>query len=120
MKWPNSITLVRHGESAYNALRAKKDESLTYLAFKESFAKNPQSEDTKRRAKEIHSLFALDVSDYGTPLTDEGRAQALATGKKIGKQSNNVKTHNIRGGSPDPKKFSAKTCTEDVMLYDSP
>ena len=85
MKWPNSITLVRHGESAYNALRAKKDESLTYLAFKESFAKNPQSEDTKRRAKEIHSLFALDVSDYGTPLTDEGRAQALATGKKIGK-----------------------------------
>lgn len=107
MKWPNSLTLVRHGESTFNALRAQKDASPLYQAFKSSFAKDPLSEDTKTLAKGAHNLFALDISDYGTPLTDEGRAQALATGQKIGKH---IPTPDVILCSPYIRTRSTLSC----------
>ncbi len=37
MKWPASVTLVRHAESAYNELRQKKREDSLYDAFLTAF-----------------------------------------------------------------------------------
>lgn len=83
MKWPSSLTLVRHGQSAYNILRAKKTADPLYQEFKRAFEKNHRSHITIRLAEQVQEKFALGVSDYNTPLTDEGVQQAKMTGKKL-------------------------------------
>lgn len=80
MKWPLSITLVRHGESRYNELRRLKDRSERYELFKKAFNKNPLSAECRELAEEIYATFALHVSDYDTPLTALGSDQGRLTG----------------------------------------
>jgi Fructose-2,6-bisphosphatase len=83
MKWPSSITLIRHGESAYNVLRAKKNADPEYQLFKKEYEKDFQSDECRRLAKIINERFRLGVSDYETPLTENGKRQAFETGKKL-------------------------------------
>jgi broad specificity phosphatase PhoE len=83
MKWPSSITLIRHGESAYNILRAKKNADPKYRLFKKEYEKDYQSPECRRLAKVVNEKFRLGVSDYDTPLTENGKRQAVATGKKL-------------------------------------
>lgn len=85
MKWPNSLTLVRHGQSEYNALRAKKEADPTYQQFKAEFKKDSTSEIARYLAKLINNKFSLGVGDYGTLLTKEGRTQARVTGRELQK-----------------------------------
>lgn len=82
MKWPLSITLVRHGQSTYNALRAKKLEDTGYQEFCKEFERG-NSERLKLMAKAIQLKFALNVSDCDTPLSGQGILQAETTGKKL-------------------------------------
>ncbi len=82
-KWPKSITLIRHGESAYNILRHKKENDALYRAFKKAFEKDHTSKETRTLAEKVRIKFALNVSDYDTPLTDEGLRQSIETGKGI-------------------------------------
>lgn len=86
MKWPDSVTLVRHGQSAYNALRAAKEQDPLYQEFRRAFRADFRSAKTRRLAKEVQGKFALGVSDYKTPLTKEGRRQALRTGMSLSEQ----------------------------------
>lgn len=83
MKWPNTFTLIRHGQSEYNVLRAKKEVSPLYQEFKKSFEKDPRSETTRRLALRVQKVFALNTSDYDTRLTEEGMRQARETGKRL-------------------------------------
>lgn len=83
MKWPASITFVRHGQSTYNVLRAKKDADPLYQVFKGAFKENHRSEEATRLAMRIRANFSLGVSDYGTPLTEEGIRQAERTGARL-------------------------------------
>ncbi|MFA5996963.1 MAG: histidine phosphatase family protein [Candidatus Paceibacterota bacterium] len=83
MKWPASFTIVRHGQSEYNVLRAKKEASTLYQEFKKSFEQDPECERTHRLALEVQNEFALGTSDYETRLTEEGMHQARETGKKL-------------------------------------
>ncbi len=85
MKWPNTLTLVRHGQSEYNVLRAKKDADPLYQEFKKMFRRNHTSSQTRHLAEQVRHKFALGVSDYETLLTKEGRRQALATGRELKK-----------------------------------
>lgn len=39
MKWPKRLTLIRHDESAYNALKKIKAEDPLYQEFKEAYEK---------------------------------------------------------------------------------
>lgn len=83
MKWPSSITLVRHGESQYNELRQRKEKDSRYQLFKRAFNKNPQSAECRELAEEMRGRFTLNVSDYYTSLTDAGHIQAKKTGAKM-------------------------------------
>lgn len=83
MKWPSSITLVRHGESQYNELRYYKERSSRYQLFKTEFNKDLRSKACRKLAEEIRKDFGLNVSDYDTPLTREGHNQAVKTGLRM-------------------------------------
>jgi broad specificity phosphatase PhoE len=91
MKWPKTLTIIRHGESIYNAMRGKKLKSKKYLDFKSLYdkefgeAKNPDwpSDKLRNLAQESWDELRIFVSDHSTPLAKEGEAQALETGKKL-------------------------------------
>lgn len=83
MKWPLSITLVRHGESWYNELRRKKEKDERYQLFIKAFNKDPESSECRELAKEMKQKFALKMGDDKTPLTEAGHRQARKTGPKI-------------------------------------
>lgn len=91
MKWPTSLTFIRHGESAYNYLKISKRQNPEYEKFCDLFDKefkdaqdgNWPSEELKSLARKIWQGMRLDVSDYNTPLTENGISQAQATGREL-------------------------------------
>jgi len=83
MKWPSSLTLVRHGESQYNELRRRKDKDERYKLFKKAFNRDPGSPECRDLALEMRDKYNLGVSDYATPLTEAGRQQAFVTGTRM-------------------------------------
>lgn len=85
LKWPKSVTLIRHGESAYNILRPQKEKDEVYLRFKEEYEKDHRSPTTIRLAQEMQRKYSLGVGDYETPLTPNGQRQALITGQNLSK-----------------------------------
>ncbi len=86
MKWPASVTMIRHGESAYNALRAVKAKDPEYVAFLRAYDADYRSSESRRLAEVIRSRHALTMSDYETPLSDKGREQAFKTGAELGRK----------------------------------
>jgi len=91
MKWPNTLTIIRHGESGYNLLTVEKLNSPSYLEFKKRFdAEFAVAEDDKwvsseleQLAREVWKITKLPYSDYDTLLTENGKWQAGETGKKL-------------------------------------
>lgn len=80
MKWPASITMVRHGRSAYNALRAVKMKDELYLRFLRAYEEDYTSPTCRELALQVWKKFGLGTSDYDTPLDEEGIEQAFKTG----------------------------------------
>ncbi len=83
MKWPASVTVIRHAQSVFNALRQRKDNDPEYRLFKSAFSRNHRSEETQLLAAQMRLKYALGVSDFGTPLTKEGEQQAYRTGSNL-------------------------------------
>ena len=91
MKWPDTLTIIRHGESGYNLLSVEKLKSSTYLEFKKRFdmefavAEDDKwvSPELEKLAREAWKLTRLPYSDFETSLTETGKQQALETGKKL-------------------------------------
>ena len=83
MKWPFSLTLVRHGQSAYNILKNKKSQDGDYQTFLREFKRNPQSEETKYLTDFLLAKHRFDVGDFNTPLTEEGLRQSYITGQNL-------------------------------------
>ncbi len=83
MKWPTSLTLIRHGQSAYNVLRAKKQQDPLYGQLQDRYELGIVDDETKQLAQQIKEKYALGVGDYETPLTPEGEIQAAITGAKL-------------------------------------
>jgi broad specificity phosphatase PhoE len=94
MKWPVHLTLIRHGQSAYNELRIKKEKDPLYQEFLQLFKEDHSSPRARESAEAIQAKYALGVSDYNTPLTTEGIAQAHTTGIRLGATSHQ-KPHTI-------------------------
>jgi broad specificity phosphatase PhoE len=91
MKWPHTLTFIRHGESAYNELKEKKRIHADYdrfcTVFDRDFAHAKDeawpSEELKELAEKIWHETTLSMSDYDTPLTRAGLLQAKKVGKKL-------------------------------------
>ena len=86
MKWPETLTVVRHGQSAYNALKAAKEADPQYQEFKRAYNKRQKDPDTaKELAQQLIAsrTFMLDFGDHDTPLSEEGHRQAETTGSKL-------------------------------------
>jgi broad specificity phosphatase PhoE len=98
MKWPKNITLVRHGQSAYNGLRKRKEGNPLYERFKRLYEGNDDSRETVCLAREVQKLFSLGVSDYDTPLTSKGEDQARTAG--CGMRNNNFPLPDVIFASP--------------------
>ncbi len=94
MKWPQSMTFIRHGESAYNVLKKiKKDDGSAFAKFETQFWKEYEalhdetwvSTELKQLAelarKELIDTFSK--GDYSTPLTEAGERQAEETGTHL-------------------------------------
>jgi probable phosphoglycerate mutase len=86
VKWPNSLTVIRHGQSAYNILKEAKVTDPEYAEFKKAYNR---VERDPERARELAlklvegGRFSLGVGDHSTSLTEEGRLQARKTGSKL-------------------------------------
>jgi broad specificity phosphatase PhoE len=93
-KWPNTITLIRHGETEYNLHKTEKVEG--YEEFRELFEEEHgkltatsyargefPSAKLKEMAIGILDKYTPDYGDYSTRLTDWGFEQARQTGEKL-------------------------------------
>lgn len=83
MKWPMTVTLIRHDTSAYNVLRDKKKSDPLYSQYLAARKKDDSSEEARDLAHQVQKKFSLGVSDADTPLVDiEGR-QAFEVGTAL-------------------------------------
>lgn len=80
MGYPSELSIVRHGESAYNALKKIKEKDPLYQRFQEAYSKDWQSIEAQGLALAVKQKFSLGVSQHYTPITEEGKRQARVTG----------------------------------------
>jgi broad specificity phosphatase PhoE len=73
--------LIRHGQSAYNVLRAKKQNDPLYIEFKARYKAGDSSPSMLELARKVKEKYALGIGDHRTPLTLEGEQQAIVTGE---------------------------------------
>lgn len=93
MKWPNTLTIIRHGESAYNIAKVRKHEDKEYQKFSVLFQKEYEkavddkwpSKKLILLAKKVWKKYKIEYRDYNTPLTEAGFKQAAATGASLKK-----------------------------------
>lgn len=96
MKWPAEVTIIRHGQSAYNILKERKSSDEEYAVFQKLFdqefklldvealvKKSFPSKQLQTLAEKIATKFTLDCGDHETPITDTGRSQARQVGRAI-------------------------------------
>jgi 2,3-bisphosphoglycerate-dependent phosphoglycerate mutase len=86
VKWPNTVTIVRHGESAYNVLRELKEKHPAYQAFKEAYDSGTSSQRSLRRmAKKVMKAgdLVLKTGNHQTEMTERGIEQAQITGRRL-------------------------------------
>lgn len=68
MKWPQTLTLIRHDTSAYNILKEEKSVDPLYQRFLRSYNTRPWTEETKLLAFEVSAKHSLEEGDHDTPL----------------------------------------------------
>lgn len=83
MKWPETLTLIRHDESAYNALKKSREQDPLYQQFKQNFEKDPHSRITIKLAKQLAATASLEFGDHNTPLAVGAGHQAEAMACKL-------------------------------------
>ena len=71
MKWPESLTLIRHAESAYNESKRLKQADPLYQAFLEAYKRQWDAKDTSQLAQQMSEKFALGIGDHNTPLSQD-------------------------------------------------
>ncbi len=90
MKWPLSLMLIRHAESAYNILRKKKSENKIFKRFLMEYELNPCSDATVELAKLVREEFieepAMNVGDANTPLIHVECEKTRAVGAALRKE----------------------------------
>lgn len=80
MKWPETLTLVRHDVSTYNELKPKKEADPLYQEFLRAYDDNPASEACRALAQIVKDKFALPHGDHNTPLSQNEGMNAYKVG----------------------------------------
>lgn len=83
MKWPESLSLIRHDVSAFNNLKGQKEQSPLYKAFRQAYETRPEAEETIKLALEVKDMFALEIGDHNTPLAEGAGWQAKIVGERL-------------------------------------
>ncbi len=83
MKWPSSLTFVRHDVSKYNALKAVKQADPHYQAFLAEYRADPFSKKTRALALSLHRKHVVGTGDHDTPLAEPESRLAFATGRYL-------------------------------------
>ena len=83
MIWPNTLTLIRHDESAYNRFKKLREQDPQYKVFKDLFDKNPSSPDLVLMARELQPKLKMNMGDHATPLAPEAGFQAEEMARKL-------------------------------------
>jgi broad specificity phosphatase PhoE len=86
MKWPETLSLIRHDTSAYNVLKPQKNASPLYQEFIKAYDKNPDSDESHRLALEVKGQFSLTCADHDTPLAQGSGIQAEIMAKNLKKR----------------------------------
>lgn len=81
MKWPSQLVLIRHAESAYNALKHQMQADPDYQQFKLLYAKNPLDAKTVDLAHILHERYPCQHGDMATPLANGGLEQSQKLGQ---------------------------------------
>jgi broad specificity phosphatase PhoE len=104
-----SLTVIRHGESAYNELREKKKVDPVYSRFLNIYPQRKEkAEEAKRVALELADHLKAAVYDnFETPLTNEGRSQAQSVGMQL----------RLRGELPDLVVVSPHVRARDTFDF---
>lgn len=85
LKWPRQLDLVRHAQSDYNRIKDSQINQPLYKAFLEEYGKSPHSSAAVELAEQLVAEYAPLANDPQTPITEEGMAEALATGRYMAK-----------------------------------
>lgn len=83
MKWPESLTLIRHDESEYNALKKKLKQNSKYQKFRAEFEKDPLSEKAVKLAEELKDEVSIKSGDWNTPLAEDAGHQTEKMATKL-------------------------------------
>ncbi len=88
MKWPETLTLIRHDSSAYNVLKPQKARSSLYQEFIQAYETEPDSDRARHLALEVKEQFALKCADHNTPLANGAGFQAETMAKNLRERIN--------------------------------
>lgn len=83
MKWPQQLLLIRHAESSYNALKRQMNTDAQYQRFKEAYAVDPLSRQSRELAVALADRYPAEHADMSTPLASGGLTQAQKLGKYL-------------------------------------
>lgn len=83
MKWPASLTIIRHDISKYNILKQMKAKDPRYQAFVREFERDPYSALTQELARQMQEIYALPYSDQNTPLVEVNSPRAVETARNL-------------------------------------
>lgn len=87
MKWPESLTIIRHVTSSYNALKQEKESDPEYQEFKKAYDRRREDPETARRLASLliaNKKHILNTGDYNTqPAPGAVEQQAVPTGEKL-------------------------------------
>lgn len=85
MKWPSSLTLIRHAQSQYNAMKEAKKDDPYYRQFLQAYDEEPYSPRTQKLAGQMAEKYSLRVSDANTKLSDDSCQKAARTAAVLSK-----------------------------------
>lgn len=83
MKWPEQLTIVRHGESYWNRMKKDMQGDRLWTEFLKEYEVKFDGDKSVRMAKELREKYRMPYGDHNTPLTETGEQQALATGQAL-------------------------------------
>lgn len=110
MYCPLELVIVRHGESAYNALKKVRNMSPLYKRFLEEYQKDWRSFQTQTLAVAVKQEFFLGVSQHNTPIIEVGKEQARITGANL---KNEILLPEAIFVSPSPRTRDTFSCMKE-------